>query len=692
MSRAPSSRTRRIPSVALAMAAGLAGTGCLGVEGFEGEELGAPADPVAQVSSPLLWTGTGDWTALCYDDYFAAQGLYTPWEQNNRLGIDMGGETCWSMQRDWDIYNAALPAAPGLTSNVYFSLYNRRIGVLRTFIWISKDQDAPGSYYSMTVNVADGAGTKTYDHSLLAYEGAGDAYTFAERTNSAKNVDRMYFTDRHSNSHWLVEDTHLSYDQVAHGANLRYLNYGVYSHDVGQIKLSGTIGPEAQRVVQQGAMSTGLKLFDSAKAGFTKGKGTYADMVDGVSSLGTFLTNVGDKKNGDLLTSLATKAAGLSAGAPGLGIVFAAAPIVQGFLGWSHGSQTGLAPNIISINGTVSYVRGLTFPQIPLSSSNFSAAAMPEWARTYNTGDDRNLGLYVMTDRPRARLFYTDRYAAGGVRQEWYNRTYRVSVEDPRCYLKVNPASGAKLLSVKTRVELTLSGSTRTYGVERTAAVDFRDPSALNGVDAGIVRVVGQRTYDRYPMPPAPGLEPLTFKVKTYLLFDVGRGETFESVNSYDVRLTATKVSAFPAGTDYAGCSWTDTTKAGLDASYLSFYEEGPNWFTLGGIPGATNGNALVSGHVSDYETTYVGTNVTGSVFSFKWKVSSEANFDRLVFYMDGDEAGSITGETGWQTFSITVPYGVHNLQWQYMKDYSVRSGQDRAYLDQLVITPLPQG
>jgi hypothetical protein len=76
-----------------------------------------------------------------------------------------------------------------------------------------------------------------------------------------------------------------------------------------------------------------------------------------------------------------------------------------------------------------------------------------------------------------------------------------------------------------------------------------------------------------------------------------------------------------------------------------------------------------------------------GSV-SFRVRISSEAGFDVLKFYIDGvlQTTWSGTSVAGWQmspTYLLTED--VHTLRWEYVKDGSLSMGQDAAFIDGLV-------
>lgn len=66
---------------------------------------------------------------------------------------------------------------------------------------------------------------------------------------------------------------------------------------------------------------------------------------------------------------------------------------------------------------------------------------------------------------------------------------------------------------------------------------------------------------------------------------------------------------------------------------------------------------------------------------TFRWKVSSESNYDCLIFYVDGVEKARISGNTDWTAMSFTVDYGAR-VRWTYSKDGSVSSGSDCGWID----------
>ncbi|HHV37752.1 MAG TPA: T9SS type A sorting domain-containing protein [Candidatus Cloacimonetes bacterium] len=69
---------------------------------------------------------------------------------------------------------------------------------------------------------------------------------------------------------------------------------------------------------------------------------------------------------------------------------------------------------------------------------------------------------------------------------------------------------------------------------------------------------------------------------------------------------------------------------------------------------------------------------------SFARKVSSEANYDELIFSIDGAERGSWSGNVDWDVVTYPVTAGEHAFTWQYRKDISGSHGSDCAWIDDI--------
>jgi cysteine-rich repeat protein len=144
-----------------------------------------------------------------------------------------------------------------------------------------------------------------------------------------------------------------------------------------------------------------------------------------------------------------------------------------------------------------------------------------------------------------------------------------------------------------------------------------------------------------------------------------------------------------------------------VSSCYLDFginngdFEEGnlSDWNTYGnanwyidssnkyeGSYSARSGNMWGWNNVSStlQRTVTTGAN---SLLSFWWMVNSEGGWDYLRFYLDGAHQAAISGSVSWQQMQYNLGAGDHNLQWIYSKDFSVTSGSDAGWIDDVIVS-----
>jgi hypothetical protein len=128
-----------------------------------------------------------------------------------------------------------------------------------------------------------------------------------------------------------------------------------------------------------------------------------------------------------------------------------------------------------------------------------------------------------------------------------------------------------------------------------------------------------------------------------------------------------------------------DNLSGALDTTFSLTTEGDADWFSQ-----AANSyydeDAAQSGDISDNQESLMQTTVSGAgTASFYWKASSEADWDFLEFYIDGELQDQISGEVDWQqmTYAITGS-GSHTLEWRYFKDGAVSGGEDCGWVDKL--------
>ncbi len=74
---------------------------------------------------------------------------------------------------------------------------------------------------------------------------------------------------------------------------------------------------------------------------------------------------------------------------------------------------------------------------------------------------------------------------------------------------------------------------------------------------------------------------------------------------------------------------------------------------------------------------------------SFYRKVSSESNYDYLKFYINNQMVAQWSGNVEWSRVAFPVTPGFKTFKWEYMKDGSVSTGSDCAWIDYIIL-PTP--
>jgi hypothetical protein len=100
------------------------------------------------------------------------------------------------------------------------------------------------------------------------------------------------------------------------------------------------------------------------------------------------------------------------------------------------------------------------------------------------------------------------------------------------------------------------------------------------------------------------------------------------------------------------------------------------------------------SGDIADNQNSIISVTmnvlIAGQI-SFYYLVQSEANYDFLKFYINGNVLAQWSGDTGWGYAEFDVPAGEITFTWAYTKDYSVSTGLDAGYIDFITFPPSGQ-
>ena len=116
------------------------------------------------------------------------------------------------------------------------------------------------------------------------------------------------------------------------------------------------------------------------------------------------------------------------------------------------------------------------------------------------------------------------------------------------------------------------------------------------------------------------------------------------------------------------------------------------NWFTSDSLKYQGNYSAK-SGKITHSQSSFIAVNqyiLADGTIKFHKKVSCERdinnhNYDYLAFYIDGSEKARWDGEIDWSQESFPVSAGSHTFKWTYVKDNSVNTGADCAWLDNII-------
>ena len=147
------------------------------------------------------------------------------------------------------------------------------------------------------------------------------------------------------------------------------------------------------------------------------------------------------------------------------------------------------------------------------------------------------------------------------------------------------------------------------------------------------------------------------------------------------------------ANNDLAGATTLTITNPNVDASLADAVDNFNYSFVTGGnavwlrqtTVSVQGGDAARAGTVADDGMSYLQTTVTGpGTLSFRWKTSSEPEYDVLEVRVDNQLVDFISGDSGWLSKSLAIPAGIHDVSWRYVKDVTISEGEDTAWLDAL--------
>ena len=120
-----------------------------------------------------------------------------------------------------------------------------------------------------------------------------------------------------------------------------------------------------------------------------------------------------------------------------------------------------------------------------------------------------------------------------------------------------------------------------------------------------------------------------------------------------------------------------------VDCNLAFSYSGSGKWTTDRSVYKSPN-LSMRSGAISHNQSTSIKTTVTGpGTLFFHWKVSSEANCDKLGFYVNGTRVTDISGSVDWKEYGHGfMGSSTYVVEWRYSKDGSGSSGSDCGWID----------
>jgi hypothetical protein len=92
------------------------------------------------------------------------------------------------------------------------------------------------------------------------------------------------------------------------------------------------------------------------------------------------------------------------------------------------------------------------------------------------------------------------------------------------------------------------------------------------------------------------------------------------------------------------------------------------------------------TGGIGDMQESFLSFrgNLNNGEVSFALRVSSENDWDQLIFSIDDQVMETWSGVVDWKVVSFPVRSGSHTLTWVYKKDFANSANLDAAWLDEL--------
>lgn len=411
---------------------------------------------VARVQDAEIWTeedvksyfqNTWDWTTNDRKQFTTYWGepLAPPWETDASVGVPVSGKNKPLPTQGWRLYEKHLnctdygqsegckPSEGGKTNLFpHFSLYNIYMGVLRTFIFLNREQEDDARVLVGTDVVQGASNSNIVDYGLFL--NSGDlAGTFSTKTI---NRNRGYATVVPAYlGRWVVVDRQISYDPSEIPRDLRFFFY-TNGHRQEQIHLTGQLVESAPNAIdKEWRLNDPSAYFDFViGAGGTVAKrlGDVQQLADSLQSKADWLQANGWTKLGDATESTAKAAA---QGGPYVALVVAALEIVNSVSKYFGSLETQYTPKAmtVDIDGEVLGERTLDMFRIGVHGS--AQEIENELTPVLQNNFSGKLGLFSLARPP---LFEV-------------GDDYLTLLDDIRSLVLVNPDANMQLVDLKVQ-------------------------------------------------------------------------------------------------------------------------------------------------------------------------------------------------------------------------------------------------
>lgn len=172
------------------------------------------------------------------------------------------------------------------------------------------------------------------------------------------------------------------------------------------------------------------------------------------------------------------------------------------------------------------------------------------------------------------------------------------------------------------------------------------------------------------------------------LVFNIGFSTEIQNGSVLKFRLSLNTVNGYENYYFFdINVGMTENFETG-DFSVNPWYFEGDAEWAIDNTVFYAGSYSSKSGYITDSQQTSMKIDFVyehdGSI-SFNKKASSELNWDKLIFYIDGVEQENWSGDSDWSYHTYPVSEGIHTMKWTYSKDGSLLTGLDCAWVDNIL-------